>query len=94
MSRGRINTTDTGLTQEDLRRQRSSHRFVGGGGLLASVDRACTRFLISRGERFDSLRDIVQANALQGLARKRRLESEVPRRIDKIAGEFENSWQA
>lgn len=93
MSRGRINTTDTGLTQEDLRRQRATTRFVGQGGLLASVDRACTRFLISRGERFDSLRDIVQSSALQGLARKRRAAGEVPSRIDKIAGEFESSWQ-
>jgi hypothetical protein len=93
MSRGRINTTDTGLTQEALRRQRGATRYIGGGGLLASVDRACTRFLISRGERFDSLRDIVQANALQGIARKRRRESEGNTRIEKIAGEFESSWQ-
>lgn len=93
MARGRINTTDTGLTQEDLRRRRGAIRYVGGGGLLASVDRACTRFLISRGERFDSLRDIVHASASRGLAHKQRAAGEVPGLIDKIAGEFESSWQ-
>lgn len=93
MARGNVKTPDIGLSYYDARRQRGAARFLGDGGLMASVDRACTRFLLSRGERMDSYREQIRAEAQEGLARKRRVAAE-PEKIERIARDLEGSWES
>jgi hypothetical protein len=93
MARGNVNASDSGKSYHEARRARGASRFLGDGGLMASVDRACTRFLRSRGEEMTSYRDQISAEAKEGLARKRR-HADVPGKIESIAEDLEKGWQA
>jgi hypothetical protein len=93
MARGNITQSDFGGGYYEARRKRGAERFHGDGGLLASVDRACTRWLREKGERFDTLRDLVHASAQEGLAKKQRVRK-VPDKIESIASDLEGSWES